>query len=101
MKSENAKARQAINVLFLIVAIAIIVGTVYIGGTPRQYDLEVGDVSAYDIAAPRDIADEAETERRALVEMSLVPNIMIRSEARSEESRDKVSQLIKIGRAHV
>jgi len=94
VKSENAKARQAINVLFLIVAIAIIVGTVYIGGTPRQYDLDVGDVSAYDIAAPRDIADEAETERRALLEMSLVPNVMIRSEARSEESRDKVSQLI-------
>lgn len=96
MNAEKTKTRQAVNALFLIVAIAIIVGTVFIGATPRQYDLAVGDVSAYDIAAPRDIADEAETERRALVEMSLVPNVMIRSEARSEESRDKVSQLIHL-----
>ncbi|NLA82137.1 MAG: hypothetical protein GX849_04855, partial [Clostridiaceae bacterium] len=73
MKTPGSKTRAAVNLLFVFVAITIMVVTVYIGATPRQYDLQLGDISSYDISAPRDFADEAETVRRALVEMSQVP----------------------------
>lgn len=96
MKKEKHSLRVAINLLFVFAAVAIIIGTVYYGSTPRQYDLQVGDISPYDISAPRDIADEAETVRRALAEMSQVPNIMLRSESRSEESRERVRSLIAL-----
>ena len=96
MKKSGSKMRAAINLLFVFTAIALIVVTVYIGATPRQYDLQIGDISSYDISAPRDIADEAETVRRALEEMALVPNVMIRSEERSEASNNMVLGLINL-----
>ncbi len=96
MKKKQSKARIAINLLFILSALAIITVAIYLGATPRQYDLQIGDISPYDIAAPRDIADEAETERRALTEMSQVPNIMIRSEDKSEESRERIRSLISL-----
>ncbi len=94
MKKEKHRFRVAVNLLFVFLAMAVIMATVYYGSTPRQYDLQIGDISPYDISAPRDIADEAETVRRALAEMSQVPNIMLRSEEGSEESRDRVRSLI-------
>lgn len=96
MRKSGSKMRAAINLLFVFTAIALIVVTVYIGATPRQYDLQIGDISSYDISAPRDIADEAETVRRALEEMALVPNVMIRSEERSEASNNMVLDLINL-----
>lgn len=99
MNTDNKRTRAALNILFGALAVIIIIVTVYLGSTPRQYDLQIGDVSAYDISAPRDIADEAETIRRALVEMSHVQNVMIRSDEKSEESRDMVQSLINLVQA--
>ena len=96
MKTPGSKTRAAVNLLFVFVAITIMVVTVYIGATPRQYDLQLGDISSYDISAPRDFADEAETVRRALVEMSQVPNVMIRSEEKSQASHNMVLSLINL-----
>ncbi len=96
MEKKQSKARLAVNLLFILIALVVITVAVYLGATPRQYDLQVGDISPYDIAAPRDIADEAETERRALAEMSQVPNIMIRSEDKSEASRERIRGLIAL-----
>ena len=94
MKRDKQFFRIVVNVLSALVAVLIMIAAVYYGSTPRQYDLHVGDISPYDIAAPRDIADEAETMRRALAEMSQVPNIMLRSEERSDASRERVRSLI-------
>lgn len=91
---RQKKTRVAINSLFALLAIAAMVITVYIGSTPRQFNLQVGDISPYDISAPRDIADEAETVRRALVEMSHVQNVMIRSEEKSNASHEMIQSLI-------
>ena len=96
MRDDRRKMRLAINALFVFLALAVIMVAVYYGSTPRQYDLQIGDISPYDISAPRDIADEAETVRRALEEMSNVPNIMLRSQERSEESRESVRSLINL-----
>ena len=60
----------------------------------RQYDLQIGDISSYDIATPLDFADNAETMRRALEEMAQIPNVMIRSDALSNESSDAMRQLM-------
>lgn len=94
MKQEKHRLRVTVNLLFVLAAMVVIIVTVYYGSTPRQYDLQIGDISPYDISAPRDIADEAETVRRALAEMSQVPNIMLRSQERSEESQERVRSLI-------
>ncbi len=98
MKHEQHRLRVAVNLLFLLISMVVIIGTVYYGSTPRQYDLQAGDISPYDITAPRDIADEAETVRRALAEMSQVPNIMLRSQERSEESQERARSLILLVR---
>ncbi|NLB28219.1 MAG: HDIG domain-containing protein, partial [Clostridiaceae bacterium] len=98
MKHEQHRLRVAVNLLFLLISMVVIIGTVYYGSTPRQYALQAGDISPYDITAPRDIADEAETVRRALAEMSQVPNIMLRSQERSEESQERARSLILLVR---
>ena len=95
MTGLERKARLAVNLLFVIVAAVAMVATVYIGSSPKQYDLQIGDVSAYDISAPRDFADNAETMRRALEAMAQVPNVMIRSEELSDASSDTMRQLLK------
>ena len=94
MDKVSPRTRTAINLLFVLLALAAVIVTVYYGSTPRQYDLQIGDTSSVDISAPRDFADDAETMRRALEEMSYVPNVMLRSEDRSEESRERVRSLI-------
>ncbi|HZK29547.1 MAG TPA: HDIG domain-containing protein [Clostridia bacterium] len=88
------RTRIVINAAFALLAVAAMVMTVYLGATPRQFDLQIGDISPYDIAAPRDIADEAETVRRALVEMSHVQNVMIRSEEKSDASHAMIQSLL-------
>lgn len=96
MKKLPLKGRTVFNTAVIAVVIIAIVAIMFLGTTPYQYDLQIGDVSMYDISAPRDIADEAETMRRALVAMTQVPNVMIRSEEKSEASRVMISQFLDI-----
>ena len=79
MKGSEKRTRLAINTAFVVIAAIVMIITIYIGSSPRQYDLQIGDISSYDIAAPLDFADNAETMRRALEEMAQIPNVMIRS----------------------
>ncbi len=96
MNGLEKKTRLVINIVFVIVAAIAMVATVYIGSSPKQYDLQIGDISPYDISAPRDFADKAETMRRALEAMAQVPNVMIRSEELSNASSDAMRQLLRI-----
>ena len=66
MKGPVKRTRFAINTAFVIIAGIAMIVTVFIGSSPKQYDLQIGDISSYDIAAPLDFADNAETMRRAL-----------------------------------
>jgi len=77
---------------FIVLGLMVItIITVFIGSTPHKYDLQIGDISVYDIATPRDIADKSRNQlRRALVARSQVPNVMIRSEAKSDASIDEI-----------
>ncbi len=103
-KVVKQKAKKNVHLLHKNVAAAFIVLglmvitiiTVFIGSTPHKYDLQIGDISVYDIATPRDIADKSETMRRALVARSQVPNVMIRSEAKSDASIDEIRILLSL-----
>ncbi len=96
MKGSEKKTRLVINTAFVIIAAVVMIITIFIGSSPRQYDLQIGDISSYDISAPLDFADNAETMRRALEEMAQIPNVMIRSEALSNASSDSMRQLMQI-----
>lgn len=96
MKGSEKKTRLIVNTAFVIIAAAAMIVTVYIGSSPRQYDLQIGDISSYDIAAPLDFADNAETVRRALEAMAQIPNVMIRSEVLSNASSDSMRQLMEL-----
>ncbi len=92
-RSLHKNVATTLTVFGLIVAAII---TVFIGSTPHKYDLQIGDISVYDISAPRDIADKSETMRRALVARSQVPNVMIRSEEKSDASIDEIRVLLSL-----
>ncbi len=94
MKVSERKTRFIINTVFVILAAIAMIVTVYFGSSPRQYDLQIGDISSYDISAPLDFADNAETMRRALEAMAQIPNVMIRSEALSNASSDSMRHLM-------
>ena len=57
MKGTEKKTRFAINTVFVIIAGIAMIVTVFFGSSPEQYDLQIGDISSYDIAAPLDFAD--------------------------------------------
>jgi hypothetical protein len=96
MKGTEKKTRFAINTVFVIIAGIAMIVTVFFGSSPEQYDLQIGDISSYDIAAPLDFADNAETMRRALEAMAQIPNVMIRSDKLSSASSDSMRQLMQL-----
>lgn len=96
MKGPVKRTRFAINTAFVIIAGIAMIVTVFIGSSPKQYDLQIGDISSYDIAAPLDFADNAETMRRALEAMAQIQNVMIRSDKLSSASSDSMRQLMQL-----
>lgn len=90
------KYKSKLSYVILGLALVAVVITVFFGSMPKKYALKVGDTSQEDIVAPRAIADHAETERRAREAMTQVPQVVMRSEERSEESLGAVNAFIEL-----
>ncbi|MDI9461378.1 MAG: HD family phosphohydrolase [Saccharofermentanales bacterium] len=93
MKS-NAKKRLTLITLLLTVAIFTL--SIYIGSQPEKYNLSIGDVSDYDIVAPRAIADSVETQKRAAQAQADIQTVMMRSEQTSSAVISDVTRFLDI-----
>jgi len=65
--------------LFLMAAVAVFVAVSH-GATPERYRLKVGDVSIYDINAPRDIINTIRTEEMAEAKAAELEPVVIEDE---------------------
>lgn len=73
----------ALTWAILLLMIVVFTLSIYVGSMPENYDLNVGDISDYDINAPRAIADNIETQRRAVQAQAEIQTVMMRSEQAS------------------
>jgi putative nucleotidyltransferase with HDIG domain len=88
--------------LVSLVLVAIVLAAVYTGSIPEKYMLRPGDVSPYDIVAPRSIRDQVETERRATRAAAEVGEVILRSDEivnRVDQRLDRFFELIRNERA--
>ena len=76
----SSRLRIFLIVLVSIVLVAAVLAAVYTGSISEKYLLRPGDVSPYDIVAPRSIRDQVETERRAARAAAEVDEVILRSE---------------------
>jgi cyclic-di-AMP phosphodiesterase PgpH len=67
------------GLLFLAAAAAVYVAVLH-GATPERYRLKVGDVSIYDINAPRDIVNKIRTEEMAVAKAAELDPVIIRDD---------------------
>ena len=93
MKS-NAKKR--VTLITLLLTVAIFTFSIYIGSQPEKYNLNIGDVSDYDIVAPRAIADSIETQKRAAQAQADIQTVMMRSEQTSSAVISDVTRFLDI-----
>lgn len=77
--------------LFFAAAIAAVFLAVLHGATPERYKLSIGDISAYDITAPRDIVNVIRTEELARERAQALDPVII------EDDRANIDML---NRAH-
>ena len=76
----SSRLRVVLVFLVSLVLVAIVLAAVYTGSIPEKYMLRPGDVSPYDIVAPRSIRDQVETERRAARAAAEVGEVILRSD---------------------
>lgn len=62
--------------LFLVAAVAVYAAVLH-GATPERYHLKVGDVSTFDINAPRDIVNTIRTEEMAVAKAAELDPVII------------------------
>lgn len=80
------KMNRVFQLIIIFLFVFSIIFVVYIGSKPQRYSFKVGDVSEYDITAPRTATDSFETEKRADTAKNSVMPIYVRSESISDES---------------
>lgn len=76
----TARIRTLLVTVVAILLIALVLAVIYAGSMPEKYLLRPGDVSPYDIIAPRSIRNQVETERRAARAVAEVTDIVLRSD---------------------
>lgn len=79
-----------------ILLLAMVLFAIYTGSMPKKYMLRPGDVSSYDIYAPRSIPDKVETERRAALAAAEVDDVILRSEEISKNVLERVDRFFQI-----
>ncbi|HHV42232.1 MAG TPA: HDIG domain-containing protein [Clostridiaceae bacterium] len=80
MKSKTNKKLTLVTLLLTVAALTV---AIYFGSMPEKYNLNIGDISDYDIVAPRAIADKIETQKRAAQAQAEIQTVMMRSEQTS------------------
>ena len=98
----SSRLRVVLVFLVSLVLVAIVLAAVYTGSIPEKYMLRPGDVSPYDIVAPRSIRDQVETERRATRAAAEVGEVILRSDEivnRVDQRLDRFFELIRNERA--
>lgn len=98
----SSRLRVVLVFLVSLVLVAIVLAAVYTGSIPEKYMLRPGDVSPYDIVAPRSIRDQVETERRAARAAAEVGEVILRSDEivnRVDQRLDRFFELIRNERA--
>lgn len=88
--------QNLLTVLIIILLAAVVMAAVYTGSIPERYMLRPGDVSPYDIIAPRSIKNTVETEKRAARAVAEVQDVVLRSEQISESVLDHVELFFSI-----
>lgn len=76
----TSRVRILLVSVVAVLLLAIVLAVIYTGSMPEKYLLRPGDVSPYDIIAPRSIRDQVETERRAARAVAEVTDIVLRSD---------------------
>jgi putative nucleotidyltransferase with HDIG domain len=104
LKTDNGKKRSRFMGFFrkrsfqqaLIAAVTILVAAVIIvdGSIPRRYKLSVGEMSGYDITAPREIYNVYLTEKLAEEAASEVPPVMMRLENVTIDTINTTNEII-------
>lgn len=88
-RPQPSARHSAIRILFVLLLAAAVFGVaflLYLGSSVQRYDLEVGDISPQDIAAPRSIPDEATTRTRADQAAAAVPDILVHDSQAAERN---------------
>ncbi|NLM78796.1 MAG: HDIG domain-containing protein [Ruminococcaceae bacterium] len=88
---QSARLRVLLYALAAVFLLAVVLFAIYNGSMPEKYLLRPGDISPYDIVAPRSIRDHVETERRAARAVSEVGDVALRSEEISSAVMERVS----------
>ncbi|HHU07615.1 MAG TPA: HDIG domain-containing protein [Clostridiaceae bacterium] len=87
---------KVLTMAILLLMIFVFTISIYVGSMPENYDLNVGDISDYDINAPRAIADKIETQRRAAQAQAEIQTVMMRSEQASAAAISNVNRFIDL-----
>lgn len=90
----NLVTSKKISSAILVALVLLLVLSIYFGSRPENYNLSVGDISDYDINAPRAIADKIETQKRAAQAQAEIKTVMMRSEQASENTLSEVNRFL-------
>ena len=90
------KTNKILTMAILLLMIIVFTMSIYFGSMPENYDLNVGDISDYDINAPRAIADKIETQKRAAQAQAEIQTVMMRSEQASTAAISNVNRFVEM-----
>ncbi|NLO36316.1 MAG: HDIG domain-containing protein [Clostridiaceae bacterium] len=88
------RVRTLLMALVAALLLVLVLFVIYSGSIPEKYLLKPGDVSSFDIIAPRSIRDLTETERRAARAVAEVGDVVLRSEQIAAEVTSQVDLFI-------
>jgi len=92
----TARVRTLLFALVAALLLVLVLIVIYSGSIPQKYLLKPGDVSPYDIIAPRSIRDLTETERRAARAVAEVSDVVLRSDQIAASVTEQVELFISL-----